>query len=146
MTEPSEQGADAPGTASSAASAPPAAPVTPPPSVPVPPSRAGMPPPPPPGRPPFAPPPFGPPVPQAGIAGTPPRKGSLGDQLAGGAAPRDRPAAWIWLVFAALGFLAGQILAGIFISVTAAIEGKSSSLAAIMQLSEPPTWYVASTL
>ena len=52
----------------------------------------------------------------------------------------------MWLVFAALGFLAGQIVAGVFIAVTASIEGKTASLSAISRLSEPPTWYITSTL
>ena len=53
---------------------------------------------------------------------------------------------WAWLLFAALGFVGGQVVAAVFVAVTAAIEGKSSSLTAISQLNEPPTWYVVSTL
>jgi membrane protease YdiL (CAAX protease family) len=45
-----------------------------------------------------------------------------------------------------LGFLGGQILAAIFVSVTAAADGKLSSLGAIAKLSEPPTWYIVSSL
>ena len=71
---------------------------------------------------------------------------SLGRQLDAGAAPVDRPSAWMWLLFAALGFLAGQILAGIFVAVAAAIDGKLASLSAITKLDEPPTWYIVSTL
>jgi membrane protease YdiL (CAAX protease family) len=70
----------------------------------------------------------------------------LNRQLDAGAAPNGRPAAWMWLLFAALGFVGGQVVAAVFVAITAAVEGKSSSLAAISHLSEPPTWYVVSTL
>jgi CAAX protease family protein len=71
---------------------------------------------------------------------------SLGAQLAAGAAPVDRPAAWMWLLFAALGFLAGQVLAAIVVAITAAVSGHLPNLSAITRLSEPPTWYIVSTL
>jgi hypothetical protein len=82
----------------------------------------------------------------AGAGTVTPPAGDLGAQLADGSAPRDRSAAWTWMLFAAVGFLAGQIIAGIFIAVAAAAEGKTASLSAIGRLSEPPTWYVISTL
>jgi hypothetical protein len=50
------------------------------------------------------------------------------------------------LLFAALGFLGGQVLAGVLAAVAAAISGDTSSLTAISLLSEPPTWYIVSTL
>lgn len=71
---------------------------------------------------------------------------SLGGQLAAGAAPVDRPAAWMWLFFAGLGFLAGQVLAAIVVAISAAVSGNLSDLNAITRLSEPPTWYIVSTL
>jgi len=52
----------------------------------------------------------------------------------------------MWFLFFCLGFLAGQIVAEIFAAVTAAIEGSHASLASIATLSEPPTWYIVSTL
>jgi membrane protease YdiL (CAAX protease family) len=52
----------------------------------------------------------------------------------------------MWLLYAALGFLAGQVLAAVFVAIAAAIEGKLASLSAITKLSEPPTWYIVSTL
>ncbi len=52
----------------------------------------------------------------------------------------------MWLLFAAVGFLGGQVVAGVFIGVAAALEGKVASLSTIVRLSEPPTWYVVSTL
>jgi uncharacterized protein len=79
-------------------------------------------------------------------AGRPASDVSLGDQLAAGAAPDNRSSGWMWLLFAALGFLAGQVLAGIFVAVAAAIDGKLGSLSAITKLDEPPTWYIVSTL
>ncbi len=71
---------------------------------------------------------------------------SLGAQLAAGAAPADRPAAWIWLLFAALGFLAGQVFAAILVAISAAVTGNLGTLTAITRLSAPPTWYIVSTL
>jgi CAAX protease family protein len=52
----------------------------------------------------------------------------------------------MWLLFAALGFLGGQIVAAILVSIAAAAEGKTASLSAIARLSQPPTWYIVSTL
>ncbi len=71
---------------------------------------------------------------------------SLGRQLAAGGAPINRGTAWTWLLFAALGFIAGQLVAAIFVAIAAAAEGKLNSLTAITKLSEPPTWYIVSTL
>jgi membrane protease YdiL (CAAX protease family) len=71
---------------------------------------------------------------------------SLGRQLASGGAPDTRSAAWTWLLFAALGFLGGQVLAAVFVTVAAAADGTLHSLASISKLSEPPTWYIVSTL
>ena len=76
--------------------------------------------------------PSAPPV-QAPAAALPERPGSevqhgsdvsLGVQLAAGAAPDSPASAWMWLLFAALGFLGGQVLAAIFVAITAAAEGK----------------------
>ncbi len=72
--------------------------------------------------------------------------GPLNRQLAAGGAPATRQAAWTWLLFAGLGFLAGQILAVVAISVAAAASGNLHDLTAITKLSEPPTWYIVSTL
>jgi uncharacterized protein len=70
----------------------------------------------------------------------------LNVQLDAGAAPADRSAAGFWLLFGALGFLAGQILATLFIVVGALLAGQLHNLSSIQKLSEPPTWYIASTL
>ncbi len=69
----------------------------------------------------------------------------LNVQLEAGAAPSSS-AAWTWLLFFALGFLVGQIVAEILAAAAAAIAGDSTSLTAIAKLNEPPTWYVVSTL
>ena len=70
----------------------------------------------------------------------------LSRQLAAGGAPSTRGAAWVWVLFAALGFLAGQVLAALFITAIAAVNGHLGSLTAITHLTEPPTWYVVSSL
>jgi membrane protease YdiL (CAAX protease family) len=70
----------------------------------------------------------------------------LGRQLAAGAAPDSRSSAWMWLLFAALGFLGGQVMAAIYVAVTAGVDGKLGSLTTIAKLNEPPTWYIVSTL
>jgi uncharacterized protein len=71
---------------------------------------------------------------------------SLGRQLDAGAAPESRPAAWMWVLFAAMGFVGGQIVAAVFVAVSAAAAGRLGSLADIARLNEPPTWYIVSTL
>jgi membrane protease YdiL (CAAX protease family) len=70
----------------------------------------------------------------------------LNRQLDGGAAPDSRPSAWMWLLFGAMGFVGGQVIAAVFVAVSAAVAGKLGSLADIARLSEPPTWYIVSTL
>ncbi len=72
--------------------------------------------------------------------------GSLGQQLAEGAAPVNGPAAGYWLLFAVLGFVVGQLVATVFLELAALATGNGSHLADIAHLSEPPTWYVVSSL
>ncbi len=114
----------------------------------VPPDAAGPWPPPPTSPPP--PPPVAPPVsrpePSPGAPGALALPGSLGQQLAAGVAPETRAAGWTWLLFAAFGFLGGQVLAAVFATVAAEAAGQLHSLSAIARLSEPPTWYIISTL
>jgi membrane protease YdiL (CAAX protease family) len=52
----------------------------------------------------------------------------------------------MWLLFAVLGFAGGQVLAAIFIAVAAKASGTKLSLTELSLLSEPPTWYIVSTL
>jgi len=89
-----------------------------------------------------------PPFPPAADDPNPPQRAdvTLGRQLAAGAAPDSRPAAWMWLVFAGLGFLGGQVLAALLAVVAAALSGDLHSLSTIATLNEPPTWYIVSTL
>ena len=69
----------------------------------------------------------------------------LDRQLRAGFAPATRRDAWIWLLFAAIGFLAGQIMASIIVLVVAAING-THNVDQLANLSVPPEWYVVSTL
>jgi membrane protease YdiL (CAAX protease family) len=70
----------------------------------------------------------------------------LGRRFAAGEAPDSRSAAWTWLLFAVLGFIGGQVMAALVVALSAAVSGNLHSLAAISTLSEPPTWYIVSTL
>jgi len=70
----------------------------------------------------------------------------LGRQLDDGAVPATRSAAWMWMFYAGLGFLGGQVLAAVTVAVAAALAGRYHQLVALSKLAEPPTWYVVSTL
>jgi uncharacterized protein len=72
--------------------------------------------------------------------------GTLSHQLEAGAAPATRGSAWLWLLFGLIGFLAGQVLAAILVVTSAAATGHLRDITAITKLSEPPTWFVVSTL
>ena len=64
-----------------------------------------------------------------------------------GAPPVDRPAAWRWLFYALVGFLVGQLAAGVFGALAGDAAGKNArQMAAITSASVPPEWYVVSTL
>ncbi len=52
----------------------------------------------------------------------------------------------MWLLYAGIGFLGGQVLAAVLVGVAAALAGQFHSLTALAKLAEPPTWYVVSTL
>lgn len=71
---------------------------------------------------------------------------SLGKQLDAGGVPVTRSSAWMWLLYAGIGFLGGQVLAAVFVQVAAALAGHYHQITALAKLSEPPTWYVMSTL
>ncbi len=62
------------------------------------------------------------------------------------APPRTRSDAALWLIFAVLGFAAGEIVASIATVVAAEVAGKSGQLSAIAHQSVPPEWYVVSSL
>ena len=71
---------------------------------------------------------------------------SLGRQLDAGGVPINTGAAWLWLLYAGIGFLGGQVLAVVFVGVSAALAGQFHHIAQLSKLSEPPTWLVVSTL
>lgn len=71
---------------------------------------------------------------------------SLGRRLDDGAAPATSGAAGMWLLYAAVGFLGGQVLAAVLVAGAAAIAGQSHQLAGLEKLAEPPTWLILSTL
>ncbi len=52
----------------------------------------------------------------------------------------------MWLLFAAIGFVVGQVVAAIAVVAAAAAAGHERSLSAIARLNEPPTWYIGATL
>ena len=61
--------------------------------------------------------------------------------------PQTKRQAWIWLVYALVGFLVGQIAALIFGTVAGAVAGKTGAeMRVIETASVPPEWYVVSTL
>jgi hypothetical protein len=60
--------------------------------------------------------------------------------------PATRADGFVWVLFAAIGFLIGQVVALIAISVAAGVTGNGSRISAIENLSAPPAWYIASGL
>jgi len=60
--------------------------------------------------------------------------------------PTNRAGAWMWMLYAGLGFLGGQVLAAITVAVAGAVGGHYHELGALAKLAEPPTWYVVATL
>ncbi len=61
--------------------------------------------------------------------------------------PQTKRQAWMWLVYAFVGFLVGQIGALIFGYIAGTIAGKTSAqMTAIASASVPPEWYVVATL
>ena len=61
--------------------------------------------------------------------------------------PQTRRQGWMWLVYAVVGFLVGQLGALIFGYIAGAIAGKTAAqMTAIASASVPPEWYVVATL
>jgi len=52
----------------------------------------------------------------------------------------------MWLLYAGIGFLGGQVLAALLVGIAAALAGQYHQLTALSKLAEPPTWYILSTL
>ncbi len=61
--------------------------------------------------------------------------------------PQTKRQGWMWLVYAVVGFLAGQLGALAFGLAAGAVAGKTSAqMQAIATATVPPEWYVVSTL
>jgi len=61
--------------------------------------------------------------------------------------PQTRRQGWMWVLYAVIGFLVGQIGALIFGYIAGAIAGKTAAqMTAIASASVPPEWYVVTTL
>jgi len=60
--------------------------------------------------------------------------------------PQTKRQGWMWLLFAVLGFVVGQLGAVVFALIAAAAAGKTADLQTIASESVPPEWYVVSTL
>jgi membrane protease YdiL (CAAX protease family) len=60
--------------------------------------------------------------------------------------PVTRSDATVWVAFAFVGFLVGQVVALIVIAVAANVTGNGNHLTAIEKLSAPPAWYIGSGL
>ncbi len=84
------------------------------------------------------------------VSGPPPPPAAVGDVPfldTPWVPPQTKRQGWIWLVYAVLGFLAGQLGALVFGLVAGAIAGKTSAqMQAIATAAVPPEWYVVSTL
>ena len=61
--------------------------------------------------------------------------------------PQTKRQGWMWLVYAVVGFLVGQLGALIFGYIAGAIAGKTGpQMTAIASAAVPPEWYVVTTL
>jgi CAAX protease family protein len=61
--------------------------------------------------------------------------------------PQTKRQGWMWLVYAVVGFLVGQLAALIFGTVAGVIAGKTGAqMTSIASAAVPPEWYVVSTL
>lgn len=63
-----------------------------------------------------------------------------------GAPPATRGDGGTWILFALIGFAAGEVVAYILIMIAAALAGQSGQLQKIAGLAEPPEWYVGVSL
>jgi membrane protease YdiL (CAAX protease family) len=73
----------------------------------------------------------------------PPSEGSPPTGVPG---PADRADGGWWVVFAAIGFVVGQIAALIIVDIAAQVSGNGAHLTEIASLAAPPAWYIASGL
>jgi uncharacterized protein len=63
-----------------------------------------------------------------------------------GTPPATRRDGWAWLLLAVIGFVVGELVALILVTVAAAVAGESSQLTAIEKMASPPEWYVGVSL
>lgn len=63
-----------------------------------------------------------------------------------GSVPATRADGWAWIVFALLGFVAGEVFALLLTVIAAGILGEGSQLSKIASMSEPPEWYIGVSL
>jgi len=92
------------------------------------------------------PPPAFPGPPAVGLATPPPPPGDVPFLDTPWVPPQTKRQGWMWLLFAVLGFVVGQLGAVIFALIAAAAAGKTADLQTIASESVPPEWYVVSTL
>lgn len=62
------------------------------------------------------------------------------------APPADRRSAGAWLLTAVIGFAVGQIVGLVLLSLAAAVAGQYGELSRIASMSEPPEWYIGTSL
>ncbi len=60
--------------------------------------------------------------------------------------PQTKRQGWMWLLYAVIGFVVGQIGAVVCAGIAAAATGHTSDLRTITTEAVPPEWYVVSTL
>jgi membrane protease YdiL (CAAX protease family) len=87
---------------------------------------------------------WGGPGPADGGKGSGPVDGPFLDRQ--GVPPATRSAAGFWLFMGFLGFLIGQLVGTLFVIVAAFAAGDSAHLSRLATMSEPPEWYVGTSL
>lgn len=84
------------------------------------------------------------PAPPGSVPGPPGRAATFLDVP--GSPPATRRDGWAWLLFAAVGFVAGEVAALVLVTVAAALAGESGQLSRIERMAAPPEWYVGVSL
>ena len=63
-----------------------------------------------------------------------------------GSVPVDRGKAVLWIVFALLGYVVGQLVGSVAVLLAAAVQGQLHQVSSLSHLAQPPAWYIASGL
>lgn len=63
-----------------------------------------------------------------------------------GASPAAKGTAGLWLLFAGVGYLVGQVVASAFVMAAAAADGRLHELSALAREAQPPEWYIGVSL